>query len=103
MVAASRGRRPKSSVFSDGFEFAEVTDSDWRVDVNWSVDEDVLAMAKKKQVRYSQDAGGMQSKLLILFIFSSCYIQRPVFTSLDAKIARAKEIRKLKVSSDSQH
>ena len=59
MVAASRGHRPKSSVFSDGFEFAEATDSDWRVDVDWTVDEDVLAMAKKKQVSHSEEAGGM--------------------------------------------
>ncbi len=38
-------------MFSDGFEFSGVGgDTDWRVDVDWTVDEDVLAMARKKQV-----------------------------------------------------
>ena len=38
-------------MFSDEFEFSGGgDDADWRVDVDWTVDEDVLAMARKKQV-----------------------------------------------------
>ena len=81
-------------MFTDGFEFAETTGDDWHVDVNWSVDEDVLAMAKKKQVSFcfSGEANG-----IFYMLYKRHILQRPVFTSLDAKIARAKEMRKLKV------
>ncbi len=42
-------------MFSEGFEFSEPAGTDWRVDVDWTVDEDILAMAKKQQVENNSD------------------------------------------------
>ena len=54
-------------MFSEGFEFSEPAGTDWRVDVDWTVDEDILAMAKKQQVENNSD-------IKIIIILNACLL-----------------------------